>query len=154
MPSAVDPLPEGVHTLTPRLFVRGPAEALQFYRLAFGAAELGRHADPSGKVVSAEMKVGDSLLSLAEESPQWGNHSPQSLGGVTAVLTLNVEDADAVWEQALSAGAEVVFPLADQFYGYRQGRLKDPFGHCWIVSTRIEAIPPEELKRRVEAQAS
>jgi len=138
MSSKVKPIPEGLHTLTPRIFVRGAAQAIEFYQQAFGAIELGRHADPGGKIINAEIKIGDSIISLAEESPEWGNHSPQSLGGATTIMTLNVENADAVWGLALSAGAKVIFPLADQPYGYRQGRLEDPFGHLWIISTRIE----------------
>ena len=138
MTSKAKPIPEGFHTVTPRIFVRGAADALKFYQQAFSAIELGRHADPSGKIVNAEIKIGDSIVSLAEESPEFGNHSPLSLGGATTILTLNVENADAVWEQALSSGAKVIFPLANQSYGYRQGRLEDPFGHLWIVSTRIE----------------
>jgi uncharacterized glyoxalase superfamily protein PhnB len=135
--SKVKPILEGFHTVAPRLFVRGAADAIEFYQRAFGAIELGRHADPSGKIVNAELKLGDSIISLTEESPEYGNHSPQSLGGTTTIITLNVEDADAVWQQAIAAGAQVIFPLADQFYGFRQGRLADPFGHLWIISTRI-----------------
>lgn len=137
MKGKVNPVPEGFHTVTPRLYVRGVADAAEFYERAFGAADLGRVADPGGKVVSAEIKIGDSLVSLSEESPRWGNYSPQSLGGATTVITLNVEDADAVWDRAVSSGAQEIFPLEDQPYGYRQGRLEDPFGHFWIVSTRI-----------------
>jgi uncharacterized glyoxalase superfamily protein PhnB len=140
MTSKVKLIPEGFHTVTPRLLVRGAANALEFYRRAFGAIELGRHADPNGKIVNAELKLGDSIISLAEESPEYGNHSPQSLGGATTIITLNVEDADAVWNQAIAAGAQVIFPLADQFYGFRQGRLADPFGHLWIISTQIENV--------------
>ena len=143
MPDKVKPIPEGLHTVTPRIFVRGAADAIEFYQRAFGAVELGRHADPSGKVVNAEIKLGDSIISLADESPEHGNYSPPALGGTTMILTLNVEDADAVWEQAISAGAKVIFPLADQFYGFRQGRLEDPFGHLWIISTQIEGAALE-----------
>jgi PhnB protein len=147
----VKPIPEGFHTVTPRMFVRGAAEAIEFYKRAFGAIELDRHADPSGKIVNADIKIGDSIIGLAEESPEWGNCGPQSLGGATTIITLNVEDADAVWDQATSAGAKVIYPIADQFYGYRQGRLEDPFGHLWIVSTQIEDVAPEEMNRRMEA---
>ena len=150
MKGNVKPIPEGFHTATPRMFVRGAAEAIEFYKRAFGATELDRHADPSGKIVNADIKIGDSIISLAEESPEWSNHSPQSLGGATTIITLNVVDADAVWNQAMSAGAKVIFPIEDQFYGYRQGRLEDPFGHLWIISTRIEDVAPEEMDRRME----
>ena len=151
MKGNVKPIPEGFHTVTPRMFVRGAAEAIDFYKRAFGATELDRHADPSGKIVNADIKIGDSIISLAEESPEWGNHSPQSLGGATTIITLNVEDADALWDQATSAGAKVIFPIKDQFYGYRQGRLEDPFGHLWIISTQIEDVSMEEMNQRMEA---
>jgi PhnB protein len=151
MKGNVKPVPEGFHTVTPRMFVRGAAEALEFYKHAFGAIELDRHADPNGKIVNADIKIGDSIISLAEESPEWGNHSPQSLGGATTIITLNVEDADAMWNQAMSAGAKVIFPIEDQFYGFRQGRLEDPFGNLWIVSTRIEEVSQEQMIQRMEA---
>ena len=143
MKGQVKPIPEGFHTATPRIYVRGVVNAIEFYKQAFGATELGRSADPSGGIVSAEIKIGDSNISLAEESPEWGNYSPQSLGGVTMIMTLNVEDADVVWDQAIAAGAKEIFPIKDQFYGYRQGRLEDPFGHFWIISTRIEDLSPD-----------
>jgi len=133
----IDSLPEDSHTVTPRMFVRGAAAAIEFYQKAFGAIELGRAADPSGKIFNADIKIGDSRISLADESPEFGNYSPPALGGSTMVITLNVEDADAMWNQALAAGAKIVFPIADQFYGLRQGRLEDPFGHLWIVSSPI-----------------
>ena len=137
MGGRVKPIPEGFHTATPRIYVKGVAEAVEFYKRAFGAHELGRAADSAGKIVSAEIKIGDWMVSLSEESPEWRNYSPQSLGGATMLITLNVEDADAMWGQAISSGAKEVFPLEDQPYGYRQGRIEDPFGHFWIISTRI-----------------
>src|SRR5262245_66316911 len=109
MKGNVKPIPEGFHTLTPRMFVRGAAEAIEFYKQAFGATELERHADPSGKIVNADIKIGDSIISLAEESPEWGNHSPKLLGGATTVITHNVEDADALWDWGDSDGATVIF---------------------------------------------
>jgi PhnB protein len=133
-----DSIPESSHTVTPRMFVRGAAAAIEFYQTAFGAIELGRAADPTGKIFNADIRIGDSTISLADESPEFGNYSPLSLGGSTMIITLNVEDADAVWNQAVSAGAKIVFPIADQFYGLRQGRLEDPFGHLWIISSPIE----------------
>ncbi|HET6892443.1 MAG TPA: VOC family protein [Pyrinomonadaceae bacterium] len=140
MRGKVSPIPEGFHTVTPRLYVKGAANAIDFYKQAFGATELGRFADPSGKIIIAELKIGDSMVSLSEESPEWRNYSPQSVDGATAIITLNVEDADAVWNQAIATGAKEIFPLEDQFYGFRQGRLEDPFGHFWIISTRIEDV--------------
>lgn len=140
MTGKVNPVPEGYHTVVPRLYVRGAAQAIEFYKSAFGAVELGRFAEPSGKIIIADIKIGDSVLSLSEEAPEYRNYSPQSVGGATAVITLNVEDADAVWKQAMAAGAKEIFQLRDQDYGYRQGRLEDPFGHFWIVSTRIADV--------------
>lgn len=151
MKGKVKPIPEGFHTVTPKIFVRGAAQAIEFYKQAFGATETERHTDPSGKIVNAAIRIGNSIISLAEESPEWGNYSPQSFGGATSVMTLNVEDADAVWKRAVSAGAKVIFPIEDQFYGYRQGRLEDPFGHLWIISTHIENLSPDEINRRMEA---
>ncbi|MBO0721677.1 MAG: VOC family protein [Blastocatellia bacterium] len=150
MKAKVEPIPSGHHTVTPRLFIRGAAKAIEFYKQAFGAIEAKRFADPSGKIVSAEIKIGDSIISLTDEAPEWGNHSPQSLGGATAIITLNVVDADAIWNQAVSAGAKIVFPIADQFYGYRQGRLEDPFGLLWVISTHLEDVSAEEMNRRME----
>ena len=140
MKGKVKPVPEGAHTAAPRLYVRGAADAIEFYKQAFGAIELGRFAQSSGKIVIAEIKIGDSIVSVSEESPEWRNYSPQSVGGATSIIILNVEDADAVWNQAIAEGAKEIFPLQDQFYGYRQGRLEDPFGHFWIISTRIAEI--------------
>jgi PhnB protein len=140
MKGKVNPIPEGSHTVTPRMYVRDAANAIEFYKQALGATELGRFADPSGKIIIAELKIGDSMVSLSEESPELRNYSPQSVGGATTVITLNVEDADAVWNQAIATGAKEIFPLQDQFYGFRQGRLEDPFGHFWIISTRIEDV--------------
>jgi PhnB protein len=140
MKGKVKPIPEGFHTATPRIYVRGVADAIEFHKQAFGATELGRSADPSGRIVNAEIKIGDSMVSLSEESPEWRNYSPQSLGGATMIIILNVEDADEVWRQAIAAGAKEIIPIKDQYYGYRQGRLEDPFGHFWIISTRIEEV--------------
>lgn len=137
MGGRVKPIPEGFQTATPRIYVKGVADAVEFYKRAFDAHELGRAADSAGEIVSAEIKIGDSMISLSKESPEWRNYSPQSLGGATMLITLNVEDADAVWGQAISSGAKEIFPLEDQPYGYRQGRIEDPFGHFWIISTRI-----------------
>ena len=140
MKGKVKPVPEGYHTAAARLYVKGAADAIEFYKRAFGGVELERFTEPSGKIIIAEIKIGDSIISLSEESPEYRNYCPQSVGGATAVIILNVEDADAVWNQALAAGAKEIFPLRDQFYGFRQGRLEDPFGHFWIISTRIAEV--------------
>jgi PhnB protein len=147
----VNPVPEHLHTVTPRLVVRGGAAAIDFYRDAFGAEELGeRFTGPNGQVIHAEVRIGDSVVMITEESdPDGPAKSPQSLGGaVSAIMALYWEDVDAAWERALAAGAEVIFPLADQFYGERGGRLRDPFGQQWMLSKHIEDVSHDEMNRR------
>jgi PhnB protein len=122
-------------SVTPYLCIRGAGEALSFYAKAFGAEELMRMADPSGKVMHAEMRIGDSLVMLADEFPDFGILSPATLGGTPVLMAVYVEDVDAFAKRAVAEGAEVVIPVADQPYGDRAGRLKDPYGHLWIVAT-------------------
>ncbi len=142
-------VPEGYHSVTPALTVRDAVKAVDFYKRAFGAVELPiRLTDPNGKVLHTELSIGDSLIMLNDESPQVGNLSPESLGGSAVRIHLYVEDVDALTEQAVAAGAEVVIPVADQFYGDRSGRLQDPFGHLWIVSTRKEDVSADEMQER------
>jgi PhnB protein len=148
---AVKPIPDGYHTVTPYLYIRGAARALDFYKKAFGAVELMRMATPQGKVGHAEIKIGDSHLMLADEHPEMGARGPESLGGASAGLCLYVEDADARFHQAVAAGAKVVRPLKDQFYGDRSGTVADPFGHVWTIATHKEDVPPEEMRKRAEA---
>jgi len=150
-PITVKPIPPGYHSATPCLVVTDPPRAIEFYKQAFGATESMRVADPQGNVMHAEIKVGDSPIAIAPELPEWGNHSPQSLGGSPVIVQLYVEDVDASADQAVAAGATVLIPVADQFYGDRAGRLADPFGHIWIISTHKEDVSPEEMQRRMEA---
>src|SRR5262249_24452325 len=146
------PIPDGYHTVTPYLIVKDGARAIDFYKKAFGATEMLRMADPTtGKIGHAEIKIGDSPIMLAEEFPQMDAKSPQSLGGSRVGLALYVKDVDAVVAQAIAAGATVLRPVADQFYGDRSGTLADPFGHKWTVATHKEDVSPEELYRRFEA---
>jgi PhnB protein len=147
---AVNPIPEHLRTVTPRLVVRDGAAAIDFYVRAFAAQELGeRFTDPEGRVIHAELRIGDSVVMITEEAAEGPVSSPQSLGGaVTAIMATYWEDVDAVWERAVAAGAEVLYPLADQFYGERGGRLRDPFGQQWMLSQRIEELSSEELERR------
>ena len=148
---AVTPIPEHLHTVTARLVVRGGAQAIDFYRAAFAAEEVGeRFADPSGVVIHAEVRIGDSVVMITDETPgEAPAQAPPSLNGVvSAIMATYWADVDTVWEQAVKAGAEVIYPLADQFYGERGGRLRDPFGHQWMLSQRIEDVSAQELDRR------
>jgi PhnB protein len=147
---AVKPIPDGYHTATPYLIINGAAEALEFYKKAFGAIETLRMADPSGKVGHAEIKIGDSPIMLADEFPDMGFRSPQALGGTPVSLMLYVEDVDARFKQAMAAGAKELRPVKDQFYGDRSGTLIDPFGHVWTISTHKEDLSMEEIRRRSE----
>jgi PhnB protein len=151
MSGRVVPIPKGFRAITPRLFVRGAARAIDFYNQAFGGIELTRLTVPSGKIVNAGIKIGDSMIELAEESPEWGNLSPQSLGGSPVVISLYVEDVDAVVSTAIAAGATMPVPVKDQFYGDRSGRLTDPFGHIWTVATHKEDVSVEEMQKRAFA---
>ena len=149
---AAKPIPDGYHTVTPYLIVRGAAEAIDFYKAAFGATELFRMADPAtGKVGHAEIRIGDSHVMLADEHPEMGARSPQSFGGSPVSLMLYVEDVDATVGRAVEAGAKLTRPVADQFYGDRTGGVTDPFGHAWYVATHVEDVPYEELQKRAAA---
>jgi len=150
----VAPVPEHLHTITPRLVVRGTARAIEFYRAAFAAEELGeRFTGPDGEVIHAEIRIGDSVVMLSDEHDNGAPAtSPQSVDGrVTAIMATYWGDVDAAWERAVAAGAEAIYPLADQFYGERGGRLRDPFGHQWMLSQRIEELTVEEMDRRARA---
>jgi PhnB protein len=147
----VEPLPEHLHTVTPRLVVRDGSGAIDFYRNAFGAEELGeRFTGPDGKLIHAELRIGDSVVMVTQEAEDGAPvRSPESLDGcVSAVMATYWEDVDVAWERAIAAGAEVLYPLADQFYGERGGRVRDPFGQQWMLSQRIEVVSAEEMKRR------
>jgi PhnB protein len=147
----LSPIPEHLHTVTPRLVVRDGAAAIDFYRLAFGAVEIGdRFNGPNGELIHAEIRIGDSVVMITDEGENGQPaKSPQSLEGVvTAIMATYWEDVEAAWDRAVSAGAEVVYPLADQFYGERGGRLRDPFGQQWMMSQRIEELSSAEIERR------
>jgi len=148
---ATKAIPEGYSTATPYLIVKGAADALDFYKRAFNATELFRMADPSGKVMHAEMRIGNSIIMLADEHPEMGYRGPSSVGGFTVSIMLYVENVDEVFDRAVKAGAKAQRPVQNQFYGDRSGTLEDPFGHVWTISTHVEDVPPDELKRRAEA---
>jgi PhnB protein len=148
---SVKPIPEGYHSVTPYLIVRGGTDAIDFYKKAFGAVELFRMAAPEGKIGHAEIKIGDSPVMLADEYPQMGYQGPQSLGGSPVSLMIYVEDVDAVFDQAVAAGATVKEALQDKFYGDRMGTVTDPFGHVWHLGTHKEDVSPEEMQRRAKS---
>jgi PhnB protein len=151
MPSPA-PVPEHLHNVTPRLVVADGAAAIDFYSRAFGARELGqRFTDPEDRVIHAEVQIGDSVVMITEEGVDADApaKSASSLRGyVSAIMATYWADVDAVWERAIGAGAEVIYPLEDQFYGERGGRLRDPFGQQWMLSQCIEDLTPEEIERR------
>jgi PhnB protein len=151
--SQVNPLPEHLTTVTPRLVVRNAARAIEFYRSAFAAEEVGeRFIGPNGEVIHAEVRIGNSIVMLSDESDSGSPaKSPESLGAVSAIMATYWPDVDAAWQRAVAAGAEVLYPLADQFYGERGGRLRDPFGQQWMLSQRIEDVPADEMARRAAA---
>ncbi len=146
----VKPIPEGYHSATPYLIISGAAKAIEFYKQAFGATELFRMAGPDGRIGHAEIKIGDSPIMLADEHPEMGAKSAKTLGGSPISLMLYVENVDALAAQAIAAGAKVIRPLQNQFYGDRSGTFEDPFGLCWTISTHVEDVSPEEMKRRSE----
>lgn len=152
MASSVKPIPEGYHSVTPYLIVKGAARAIEFYEKAFGARELYRIKGPGDVVGHAELQLGDSRVMLADEHPEVGARGPQSVGGTPVTIHLYVEDVDATVERALAAGARITRPIADQFYGDRLGVVTDPFGHVWSVATHREDVSEDEMKRRAAAQ--
>jgi PhnB protein len=146
----VSPVPEYLHTVTPRLVVHDGAAAIDYYVRAFAAQEIGeRFRDPEGRVIHAEVRIGDSVVMITEHvSDAAPANSPSEI--VSAIMATYWDDVDAAWERALTAGAEVIYPLEDQFYGERVGRLRDPFGQQWMLSQRIEQLSREEMDRRAE----
>jgi PhnB protein len=151
MSPAVPQIPEGYHTLTPYLCCKNAKEAMEFYKKAFGAEQLFMMPQPDGRVGHAEMKIGTSRFMLADEYPEMGFRSPASIGGAGLQLHMYVEDVDAAFDRAVKAGAQVVRPVADQFYGDRSGTLSDPSGHVWHISTHKEDLSFEEIERRARA---
>lgn len=147
---SVKPIPDGYHTVTPYLIAKGAADAIEFYRKAFHATEIMRLAGPGGKVSHAELQIGDSRIMLADECPEMNVLAPQSPGNTGVSFCLYVENVDEVVARVIDAGAKVLRPLQDQFYGDRSATLEDPFGQVWTVATHIEDVPPDEISRRME----
>ncbi len=148
---SVKPIPDGYHSLTPYLIVRGGVRAIDFYKQAFGAVELFRVAAPGGSIGHAEMTVGSSIFMLGDECPAMGASSPETIGGTPVGLMLYVENVDEVVARAIAAGGKILKPVSDQFYGDRSGTVQDPFGHQWTVATHVEDVPADELARRAAA---
>jgi len=152
MPANVKPIPEGYHAITPYLSIKGAADAIDFYKCAFGATEIMRMAQPDGRIGHAEVKLGDSRIMLADEFPDMDFRSPAAIGGTPVHLHFYVQDVDAVIKQAVAAGAKLVRPVQDQFYGDRSGSVADPFGHVWHVATHKEDLSMEEIRKRAAQQ--
>jgi PhnB protein len=150
----VQPIPKGYHVITPSLVVRGAAQAIEFYKKAFGAKDLNRMNGPDGKVLHAEIKIGDSIVMLGDEFPNMGAKSPESVGGTSSSLMIYTRDVDALFNQAVAAGAKVSMPVSDMFWGDRYGTVIDPFGHQWQLATHKEDITPKEMARRAAAAMS
>jgi PhnB protein len=155
MAAKVSPIPAGYHTITPHLVVKDTRKAIDFYKRAFGAEERGIAQGPDGKIMHAEIKIGDSIVMLNDEFPEFGGLSPSSTKADTCVsLHLYVDDADKLFKSALAAGAVETMPLMDQFWGDRYGKLKDPFGHSWSIATHIKDISPDEMKKAMDEAVS
>ena len=152
MANKANTIPEGYHSVTPYMTLRDAVSAIDFYRRAFGAELVMKLDMPDGKIAHAEIRIGDSVIMMSEENEEWGNKSPLTLGGSPMFLMIYLPDVDAAFAKALAAGATVVRPVEDQFYGDRAGTLKDPFGHQWTLGTHIEDLSQEEVQRRMEAE--
>lgn len=148
--SQVKPIPEGMHTVTPHLVCAGAADAIEFYKKAFNAVEAGRVPGPQGKLMHAQIRIGDSHVMLVDEFADWGCFGPKALKGSSVTLHLYVENADAAFEQAVAAGATVKMPLADMFWGDRYGIVEDPFGHNWSIATHLRDVSPEEMQKAMQ----
>jgi len=151
MTAKIKPIPEGYHTVTPYLVVTNTGNAIEFYKEAFGATESMRLTSPDGKVLHAEILIGDSPIMLCDECPDWNALSPQTIGGTAVSIMLYLEDVDIVVDRAVAAGATLIMPVADQFWGDRMGTISDPFGHKWSIATHTEDVAPEEIEVRSKA---
>ena len=149
MPKA-KPVPDGMHTVTPHLVCAGAADAIEFYKKAFDAVDLGRLPGPKGRLMHAAIRIGDSTVMLVDEMPEWGAFGPKSLKGSPVTIHLYVADVDAFVKRAVAAGAKVTMPVADQFWGDRYGKLEDPFGHHWSVATHIRDVSVQEMQQAMQ----
>ena len=144
-------IPKGLHTVTPSLIVAGAAKAIDFYKKALGAEEIMRFPGPDGKIMHAEIRIGDSVIMLGDEMPDQGAKGPKAYGGTSVSFFVYGENVDAAWKRAVDAGAKPVMPLADQFWGDRTGCIEDPFGHNWWLAQHIQDLTPEEIQKGSEA---
>jgi len=144
-------IPEGFHSVTPHLIIKGASEAIEFYKKAFGAEEIARMPGPGGSIMHAEIIIGDSHIMLNDEFPSFGKLAPKSIGGTPVTLHLYVNDVDGMFDRAVKAGAKVTMPIADMFWGDRYGQIEDPFGHQWSLATHKEDVTPEECSKRAKA---
>lgn len=150
----VKPIPEGMHTVTPHLVCARAADAIEFYKKAFGAVEVGRLPAPDGKLAHAMIRINGSAVMLADEFPDWGSFGPKSLKGSPVTIHLYVEDVDAFVARAVRAGAKITMPLEDMFWGDRYCKLEDPFGHHWSVATHVRDVSREEMQRAMQKACS
>jgi PhnB protein len=146
----VKPIPDGYHSITPYLTVRDATRAIEFYKQAFGAQERGVFKTPDGKVMHAEITIGDSIIMLGDEFPEFGSLSPESTGGAGMGLHIYLDGVDAAFDRAVKAGAQVEMPVVDQFWGDRYGKLRDPFGHKWSIATHTKDLSLDEMKHNMD----
>lgn len=151
--ATTQPIPPGMHTVTPHLVCARAAEAIDFYKKAFGAEELSRLPGPDGRIMHAALRIGDSIIFLTNEYPEWNSFGPLARKGTSVTIHLYVPDADGAFERAVNAGAKVVMPLDDMFWGDRYGSVEDPFGHRWSLATRKREVAPEELREAISKMA-
>ncbi|HTD88379.1 MAG TPA: VOC family protein [Candidatus Binatia bacterium] len=147
----VKPIPEGHRTVTPYMAIKNGVKALEFYKKAFGATEVYKLVMPDGRLGHAEIRIGDSIIMMSDEFPEYGGKSPETLGGTPVNIHLYVDDVDGFFKKAVAAGAKERKAVKDQFYGDRSGQLEDPFGHLWWVATHKEDVSPKEMQKRVQA---
>ena len=150
----VKPIPDGMHSVTPHIVCAGAADAIEFYKKAFGASETSRMPGPDGKLMHGSIQIGDSCVMLVDENPDWGMLGPKSLNGTPVTIHLYVNDVDQFAQKATAAGAKVVMPVADMFWGDRYGVLEDPFGHRWSVATHIREMTPEQMQKAMQEMCS
>jgi uncharacterized glyoxalase superfamily protein PhnB len=150
--AAAKPIPEGMHTVTPHLVCDGAADAIEFYQKAFGATEIMRLPAPNSRLMHGSVRIGDSVVMLVDENAQWKIHGPKTLKGTPVTIHLMVEDVDALFQRAVGAGAKVIMPIADMFWGDRYGVVEDPFGHHWSIATHVRDLTHEQIQAAARAQ--